>query len=441
MSGVLKRQPNMPFGRMLRERHLYLRSGSEYRSIVLRPGHQLLGICLSTLVLAGLVLLAVDHLATRGTLARQAEEIALLQRTLDERRESGDAEARRLRGIVSDLETINEQQRETIAHLSELQETLRHELDATRAEVAAVAQERDATRKGLEALHQGAREQEVLASNLAAEKASLAAQVAALEARLATVTSERDLARKSEKGMRWRVGMLETRLDELRSSTSNETARLRAWIVNHVSALENVLERSGVDVDRMIQRVGSPMSAGQGGPLVPALAKDPPLPVIPSQPGLTGDLSRLQRLHRLLLSIPFAAPMAQYRLNSGFGVRQDPFTGKSAMHEGLDFGGEENARALATNPGRVVEAGPAGAYGNMVEIDHGMGVHTRYAHLKKILVRVGERVDFHEPVGIMGSTGRSTGEHLHYEIRIDGQPLDPANFLEAGRRLRHVLEG
>jgi murein DD-endopeptidase MepM/ murein hydrolase activator NlpD len=132
--------------------------------------------------------------------------------------------------------------------------------------------------------------------------------------------------------------------------------------------------------------------------------------------------------------------MDRYRLTSGFGVRRDPFTGRGAVHEGLDFGGPDNARALATAPGRVVEAGASGAYGIMVEIDHGMGIRTRYAHLKKTLVRPGDRVTFHEPVGIMGSTGRSTGEHLHYEIRNDGRPLDPAKFLEAGRQLRHVLE-
>jgi murein DD-endopeptidase MepM/ murein hydrolase activator NlpD len=440
MQGVQKSQPNMPFGRLLRERHLYIRSGNEYRSIVLRPGTQLLGIGLPVLAVAALALLGASHLATRGELARQAEEIIALQRALTEAQDSGGAEAQRLHGMVADLETIGDQQRETIAHLSELQETLRRELDATQAEVMAVSLERDAARKGVDALRQGAKQQEVAASSIEAERASLAAQVTALEAKLASATSERDLARKGEKGLRWRVGMLETRLNELRSSGGADAARLKSWIVKHVSALESVLARSGVDVDRMIQRAGSPLSSGRGGPLVPALAKEPP-PALPSQPGLAGTLSRLQRLHRLLTAVPFAAPMARYRLTSSFGTRQDPFTGKGAMHEGLDFGGAEDARVLATNPGRVVEAGAAGAYGNMVEIDHGMGFRTRYAHLKKILVRVGEQVGFHEAIGIMGSTGRSTGEHLHYEIRIDGRPLDPANFLEAGRRLRHVLEG
>jgi murein DD-endopeptidase MepM/ murein hydrolase activator NlpD len=294
--------------------------------------------------------------------------------------------------------------------------------------------------RGLQDVRKGSKEQEVVASGLAAEKASLGARMAALEARLATVASERDLARRSEKGLRWRVDMLESKLTSLRSTAGTETSRLRAWIVHHVSALEGVLERSGLDVDRLIQRVDPRLSSGQGGPLVPALGKDLPPPAVPSEPGLAKDLGKLQRLHRLLTAVPLAAPMASYRLTSGFGVRRDPFNGRSAVHEGLDFGGASQARALATAPGRVVEAGPNGAYGIMVEVEHGLGIRTRYAHLSRALVRAGDRVTFHEPVGIMGSTGRSTAEHLHYEIRIDGRPLDPANFLEAGRQMRHVLE-
>jgi murein DD-endopeptidase MepM/ murein hydrolase activator NlpD len=441
MPGVPITEPNLSFGRLLRERQLYVRSGDGYRTIVLRSGLQLLVLTLAAATLAGAVWLGLEHASARDTLARQAEEIAALRQALDESRASGGAEARRLRDMTADLEAIDERQRETIAHLSALQETLQRELDATRAEAAAVAGERDAARQGLAALHEGVAEREIVASATDAARTALEAQVKALDAQLASVASERDLARRSEKGLRWRVGMLETRLAEARKGGGGETARLRAWIVSHVSALESVLERSGVDVEQMIQRVGKPLSTGRGGPLVPALAKEPPLPSIPSEPGLVGDLSRLQRLHRLLGSVPFAAPLVRYQATSGFGVRQDPFTGKDAMHEGLDFGGEEDARALATNPGLVVVAGSAGAYGNLVEIDHGMGVRTRYAHLKEVLVRMGERVEFHAPVGVVGSTGRSTGDHLHYEIRIDGRPLDPANFLEAGRRLKNVLKG
>jgi murein DD-endopeptidase MepM/ murein hydrolase activator NlpD len=426
-------QPDTPFARLAPERPPFFRSGSGYRRRRVGPGLRLAVWLLLGLSVGGAALFGFEARAARQQVADQAERIAALQEQLDGSQDARDAEIARFRGMIADLETISDQQRATIAHLSELQATLRQELESTRDEAGALAQERDVALQELQAQREGSREREVAASGLAA-------RLAALEVRLASATSERDLARRSEKGLRARVDALESKLTNLRATAGAETTRLRSWIVSHVNALEGVLERSGLDVDRLIQRVDPRLSSGQGGPLVPALGKDPPPPAVPSQPGLAKDLGKLQRLHRLLTAVPLAAPMADFRLTSGFGVRRDPFTGRSAVHEGLDFGGASQARALATAPGRVVEAGPNGAYGIMVEVEHGLGIRTRYAHLSRALVRAGDRVTFHEPVGIMGSTGRSTAEHVHYEIRIDGRPLDPAHFLEAGRRMRHVLE-
>jgi murein DD-endopeptidase MepM/ murein hydrolase activator NlpD len=207
---------------------------------------------------------------------------------------------------------------------------------------------------------------------------------------------------------------------------------LREWVAGRVSALEGLLERSGLDVEALIERAGEELSSGQGGPLVPALGS-------PMQAGLAEELERLQRVQTLVAAVPFAAPMATFKLTSGFGVRRDPLARRRALHEGQDFGGPRNAPVLATAPGTVVAAKRAGAYGIMVEIDHGMGIRTRYAHLKKATVRVGQRVEVRQKLGIMGSTGRSTGAHLHYEIRVDGKALDPANFLAAGGELQALV--
>lgn len=210
---------------------------------------------------------------------------------------------------------------------------------------------------------------------------------------------------------------------------------LREWVTGRVTALEGLLERSGLDVEALIERAGEELSSGQGGPLVPALG-GPPDTV---QAGLAEELERLQRVQTLVAAVPFAAPMATFKLTSGFGVRRDPLARRRALHEGQDFGGPRNAPVFATAPGKVVAAKRAGAYGIMVEIDHGMGIRTRYAHLKKATVRVGQRVEVRQRLGIMGSTGRSTGAHLHYEIRVDGKALDPANFLAAGGELQALV--
>jgi murein DD-endopeptidase MepM/ murein hydrolase activator NlpD len=234
--------------------------------------------------------------------------------------------------------------------------------------------------------------------------------------------------------------MLETRLAEMRENVNAEAGRMREWAARQVSALEGVLATSGVDVDRLLRRVGR-LSSGQGGPLEPVPApRATRRGAAALQPALSREFSRLSAVHAVLQAMPLVPPMRTYRLTSEFGTRRDPITGRRALHTGLDFGGPYGARVLATAPGRVVSAGRAGAYGILVEVDHGMGIRTRYGHLKEAPVKAGDRVALHDPVGVMGSTGRSTGEHLHYEVRIDGVALDPAQFLEAGRSLKHVFK-
>jgi murein DD-endopeptidase MepM/ murein hydrolase activator NlpD len=147
------------------------------------------------------------------------------------------------------------------------------------------------------------------------------------------------------------------------------------------------------------------------------------------------DMERLAALQRLARSLPLIAPVEDFELTSGFGRRKDPFTRQPAFHAGLDFGAARGSKVMAAAPGQVIHAGRIGEYGNLVEIDHGMGVVTRYAHLKAIEVEVGDDVETRQVIGVIGSTGRSTARHLHYEVRIDDAPHDPAKFLEAGRYL------
>ena len=125
------------------------------------------------------------------------------------------------------------------------------------------------------------------------------------------------------------------------------------------------------------------------------------------------------------------------RISSGFGSRSDPFNGHRAFHAGLDFKGPTGTDVVATAPGKVISADWHGGYGKMVEIDHGYGLKTRYAHLSAIDVVEGQDVAFGDKVGELGSTGRSTGPHLHYEVWYDGQARNPWNYLKAGA---NVLE-
>jgi murein DD-endopeptidase MepM/ murein hydrolase activator NlpD len=146
--------------------------------------------------------------------------------------------------------------------------------------------------------------------------------------------------------------------------------------------------------------------------------------------------AQMDRLTRTLALVPYRKPVVgEVEFTSGFGVRLDPFLGRPAMHTGLDFRAQTGDPVRATANGKVVNAGWAGGYGRMVEIDHGNGLSTRYGHLSEINAKVGEYVKIGQVIGAVGSTGRSTGPHLHYETRIDGEAVDPQKFLRAGVRL------
>lgn len=146
------------------------------------------------------------------------------------------------------------------------------------------------------------------------------------------------------------------------------------------------------------------------------------------------DLSDMHALTAVSAALPFAKP-TDARVTSGFGLRFDPFNARPAYHQGQDFAGPLNTPILSTAPGIVSFVGVRSGYGNTVEIDHGRGFKTRYAHLNATSVRVGQRVAVGQRVGAMGTTGRSTGVHLHYEVWMDGRAQNPARFMRAGEQL------
>jgi murein DD-endopeptidase MepM/ murein hydrolase activator NlpD len=192
-----------------------------------------------------------------------------------------------------------------------------------------------------------------------------------------------------------------------------------------------VLETIGLDASRFQDGA---RADNTGGPLVP-LQKD--LGAFgKSIRRVQSALADSKRFARALESLPLRRPMPKANgLSSGFGPRQDPFLRTPAMHTGLDFKGETGEPVKVTAPGRVVSAGLMGGYGKMVEVDHGYGITTRYAHLSALDVEQGDMVDAGQIIGRLGSTGRSTGPHLHYETRIDGEPTNPLRFLRASAML------
>lgn len=195
--------------------------------------------------------------------------------------------------------------------------------------------------------------------------------------------------------------------------------KLRQMALGNIKAVEQALSGTGIRIDELVER-------GRGGPFVPETGN----------PAADRDLARWDSLRRAMGSLPLGLPLrGEYEITSGFGSRKDPINRRSAMHEGVDFKARLRSPVAATAAGRVAFAGVKGGYGRMVEIDHGLGVKTRYAHLAAIHVKTGQAVALGQRVGLLGSSGRSTGPHLHYEVLVNEVPRNPARFFSAADKL------
>ena len=219
--------------------------------------------------------------------------------------------------------------------------------------------------------------------------------------------------------------------------------RLEEAVTDSFAPLEGMFEAAGLDVGRVVGDVQLSHS-GTGGPLNPilstkgalALMEETPLSTNERFQNLLDDIDAVNSLQIAAVSLPFNDPVdGPYRFTSGFGGRNDPISGGRRQHEGLDFAGSKGTDIVAAGDGEVIFAGQQSGYGNLIKIRHSNGYETLYGHLSAINVDVGDHVSRGDHIGDMGNTGRSTGNHLHYEIRLSGNPLNPMTFLEAARNV------
>ena len=278
-----------------------------------------------------------------------------------------------------------------------------------------------------------------------ADAAQMARRIAELQDTLAA-TAQQQAALASEKGkLQSKVGELEQEKDKAAHSLAEERDKLR----QKVAELETRLHQPGApsvpvlrggqnaevsggrfDLNSFMSTlgIGAPHQGGVGGPYVAVGATRPGPAISPEA-------------QAMLKTLPLSAPLDNYTLESRFGVRVDPINGREAMHTGLDLSASYKSPVFSTSSGTVVFAGYAAAYGKMVEIDHGNGIHTRYGHLNRLMVNAGQHIAKHTEIGLLGSTGRSTGPHVHYEVTVNGVPQNPEKFLEAGRQVTLVKTG
>jgi murein DD-endopeptidase MepM/ murein hydrolase activator NlpD len=256
---------------------------------------------------------------------------------------------------------------------------------------------------------------------------------ARLESRAPTVINPQQNQFAKPGGVDIALVRLQNSLDKVEGRQMAALSSVEDGMESRVRRMRGVITDLGLD---MAQLEAATPHAGVGGPYVPVK--------LPADAGafdrqlyrINITRAQMERLNRTLALVPYRKPViGEVEFTSGFGVRLDPFLGRPAMHTGLDFRAATGDPVRATANGKVVSSGWAGGYGRMVEIDHGNGLSTRYGHLSEIDVKVGDPIKIGQVIGEVGSTGRSTGPHLHYETRIDGEAVDPQKFLRAGVRL------
>ena len=251
-----------------------------------------------------------------------------------------------------------------------------------------------------------------------------------------------------------RISYLESRMRDMAIENDQLIKAIRVRTSKKIDLFEDIIASTGLDQEKLEQEATAKTTESgrqnatattlppgsqnaektvarakenQGGPYIAYSEK-----VERENAELLTGVDRMMLLHEIITQLPLDSPVNNAQQTSGFGRRIDPINGRLSIHPGIDFSAPMSSPIAATSAGKVIFAGRKAAYGNAVDIEHSFGIVTRYAHLSKIIAKVGEPVKKGQIIGLEGSTGRSTGPHVHYEVRIDDHPVNPAKFLQAG---------
>ncbi len=426
------------------EQRLFLKSDTETRFVRLRPVTQILGLAGGTLALAWtIVATALIMMDSIG--AGSAREQSFRQQAMYESRLNDLSADRDLRAE----EAARAQERFNIAleQVSEMQERLlasedrRREMetgiDAIQETLRRTIRERDEARAEADRVTLALNEQAGGATEMGRARDTLAtldfltgALGATAEARDETL-AEAEAAREET-----RLVAEEKRAIEMRNDAI--FAKLEEAVTVSMEPLDNMFREAGMSPDDLIDSVRKGYS-GQGGPLTPiALSTAGGLPSADElrANAILSGLDRMNMYRIAAYTLPFAMPVKDsFRWTSGFGYRKDPKGAGTRMHEGTDMAGAYGTPIYATAEGTVTFAGWHSGYGRHVKVRHANGIETTYSHMSQIRVEVGQRVSRGDRIGDMGNSGRSTGTHLHYEVHLNGTPVNPMTFIKAAKNV------
>lgn len=381
--------------------------------------------------------LAASQDAFEIQLAAMRDQQRLLEEELNRSNARGDAVTREL----------SEKQRLLVDTATRLQ-TAEAEVEGLRAEFESLTSRRRDKLAEIDALNEELVRLRLALAESAQRDAVMEETLATFSGSISNVIAARDSATRRAETLDSRVAELESEIGGWQSRQESLLAQLENATNSSLESLDSIFIDAEIDIEDILDRTERDYT-GRGGTYEPVSEGDgdgrrsdilpAAVPAATDAEGevrvasLMNDLERVSLMRVAIDRLPFGLPTEGARITSAFGVRSDPYRRSKAMHQGLDMAAPKGTPVVSTAEGVVIFAGRQRGYGNVVKIRHAFGFETLYAHNSKIRVQVGQRVRRGTQVAEMGSTGRSTGSHVHYEVRIDGQPVNPSKFTRAAR--------
>ncbi|MBB5222737.1 murein DD-endopeptidase MepM/ murein hydrolase activator NlpD [Amaricoccus macauensis] len=436
--GALRRRLNGGLARIIPEKHLLIQTPRSTRSLRFTPLVQLMsgtafaGVVGWVAVLsATLAIEAVgpDHRLSSAAVLQSAYQERLEDVAAERDQRAAEARSAQERFQVA-MEQISRQQSAILTSVEERRE-LSTALDLMRARLADAVAERDAVSQANERLVN-----EVSASlGREADGAGLTDTLGTVSQALSEAVVARDRATADRAALSQQLADLElkARVDGQRQDEMID--ELSQAVAMSFGPLEKIIGKTDLDVDGLIATVRSNYS-GVGGPLGDVSVSTRSIDGAENSrlDQLMLDIDRMNLMRVAVEKLPVTMPVLDtFRFSSPFGYRHDPKGAGRRMHAGVDMAGPRGTPIYATADGVVITAGRESGYGNVVKIRHDFGLETVYGHLSRIRVKVGQQISRNMQIGDMGSTGRSTGSHLHYEVRVNDQPVNPMTYLEAAK--------
>lgn len=417
----------------LSEKRVYLKSGEETRFVRLGARDQVLawvgGFLLVSWTVAATALLTVQFVQGNASREQAAEDRAVYETRItalaaerDRRHKEALAAQEQFATLLSQLSSLQdrifeaeltaaEKTDETQSLMRRLR-TAQTALDNTSRQLAAVSDASAPVPAGMPDATLAVMTEAL--GDMAEERETLAKKLSEAETEIADLT-------------------LNARLDAERNDRI--FSKLEKAVTVTIEPLDGLFSKVGMDSDQLLDTMRNRYN-GQGGPLMP-IALSTKGAADPNTARANNILSHMQELnlYRMAVeSLPMALPVASHvRRTSGFGYRRDPIRGGTRLHSGVDWAGAYGTSVMATAEGVVTFAGWQSGYGRLIKVRHDFGLETRYAHLSKMNVKVGQRVSRGDKIGAMGNSGRSTGTHLHYEVRLGGKATNPMTYITAAR--------